>query len=265
MKRRDFLLISLGAALAVPAWAAENGKSSPISTGAAINKAGRQRMLSQRMAKAFGMQMLGVMPEKAAELLGASQRLFETQLDELRTLQPNEGIHAAFGALEKAWDAYKVVLAAKRTPENARQVLEESEKTLRAAHALTGLYEKHAGSNAGRLVNVAGRQRMLSQRMAKSFIFIQAGVSTDTLRPELDKARGEFVAALDELNAAKENTDAIRNELMLGNTQWMFFDQALKARDSAREVAIRDVATTSERILEVMNTLTGQYEALMRG
>lgn len=263
MKRREFLVLTAGTLLASPLLAAEPGKG--LSLGAAINKAGRQRMLSQRMAKAFAMQAAGVMPDKAGSLLEQSRRLFEAQLAELKTLAPNEAIQTALADLDKEWAGYREVLGRPRTPDNARLVLAESEKTLRAAHVLTGLYEKQAASSAGHLVNLSGRQRMLSQRMAKCFLFEQSGVAADSLKVEQEAARRDFVAALAELNAAPQNTAEIRTELGLANTQWLFFEQALNGQERNREVAARNVATTSERILEVMDGLTGQYEKLVRG
>ncbi len=263
MKRREFLVLAAGALLATPLLAAETGKG--LSLGAAINKAGRQRMLLQRMAKAFAMQAAGVMPDKAGSLLEQSLRLFEAQLAELKTLAPTEAIQAALADLDKAWSGYREVLGKPRTPDNARLVLAESEKTLRAAHVLTGLYEKQAASSAGHLVNLSGRQRMLSQRMAKCFLFERSGVASDNLKVELEAARRDFVAALAELNAAPQNNAEIRTELGLANTQWMFFEQALNGQENNRDIAARNVATTSERILEVMDSLTGQYEKLVRG
>ncbi len=257
--------MSTAAAMLAPmVFATEAGKTGGLTLGAAINKAGRQRMLSQRMAKAFAMQTAGVMPDKAGSLLDQSRKLFEAQLVELKTLAPTEAIQAALAELDKAWASYREVLGRPRTPENAQLVLAESEKTLRAAHVLTGLYEKQAGSSAGHLVNISGRQRMLSQRMAKCFLFEQSGVAAEALRKEQEAARRDFVAALAELNAAVQNTAEIRTELALANTQWLFFEQALNGQERNREVAARNVATTSERILEVMDSLTGQYEKLVR-
>ena len=102
MKRRDFLASTAALLLATPLLAAEAGKGS-LTVGAAINKAGRQRMLSQRMAKAYAMQVAGVMPDKAGSLLEQSRRLFEAQLAELKTLAPTEAIQAALADLDKAW------------------------------------------------------------------------------------------------------------------------------------------------------------------
>ncbi|UCV14458.1 type IV pili methyl-accepting chemotaxis transducer N-terminal domain-containing protein [Quatrionicoccus australiensis] len=261
MRRRSFILGALSSLVARPLFAAEG---SAMSLGAAINKAGRQRMLSQRMAKAFTMLVLGAMPQKAEVLLEQSRRLFESQLVELASIAPGEAIKGGLLDLERAWAAYRDVLGRPRTPENLRLVLAESDRTLRAAHQLTGLYEKQAGSTAGHLVNISGRQRMLSQRMAKCFLVEQSGIVSEALRGELDAARRDFVAALKELNQAPENTPEIRIELELANTQWLFFEQALNGRET-RELAVRNVATTSERILEVMDGLTGRYEKLVRG
>jgi nitrate/nitrite-specific signal transduction histidine kinase len=265
MKRRDFLMLTAGCLLAPGALAA--GTTSPagtLSVGAAINKAGRQRMLSQRMAKAFAMQVLAVMPERADNLLEQSRRLFEAQLLELALLQPSEGIRTNLADLERQWAVYRETLGRPRTAEQLPAVLAESERTLRLAHTLTGLYEQQAAGNAGHLVNLAGRQRMLSQRMAKCFLSEQSGIGSPALKTELEASRRDFVAALAELNGAPENNAEIRIELALANTQWLFFEQALSGLEHHRPIALRNVATTSERILEVMDSLTGRYERLVR-
>ena len=103
---------------------------------------------------------------------------------------------------------------------------------------------------------------MLSQRLAKSFMLIEAGQDPTVLSKQLETARTEFVLALDALEAAPVSTKAIKENLALARMQWMFFQSALNGKD--KTVARRDVATTSERVLEVMDSLTGLYDAALK-
>ena len=59
-------------------------KDSGLSMLEAINQAGRQRMLSQRMAKCYAQQLLGVKVDQAQQLLAASATRFDEQLANLR-------------------------------------------------------------------------------------------------------------------------------------------------------------------------------------
>ena len=55
----------------------------------AINKAGRQRMLSQRMSKAYLALVQQVEPGTAQQVLDRSVALFDRQLVELKAFAPN--------------------------------------------------------------------------------------------------------------------------------------------------------------------------------
>jgi hypothetical protein len=58
------------------------------------------------------------------------------------------------------------------------------------------------------------------------------------------------------------STTAIRNELELAASQWLFFESAL--RRPADDMGLNAVATTNERLLSVMDKLAGLYEAALR-
>ncbi|MEO8807005.1 MAG: type IV pili methyl-accepting chemotaxis transducer N-terminal domain-containing protein [Burkholderiaceae bacterium] len=109
-------------------------------------------------------------------------------------------------------------------------------------------------------INKAGRQRMLSQRMAKRWSDCKAAASTT----EMNKARDEFIAAHDLLKKAPEATPAIKAELVLAEAQFGFFDTALRTlRSGAPDTShMTNVFTTSERILQVMDGVTGMYSKL---
>lgn len=231
--------------------------------GAAINQAGRERMLSQRLAKAYFQIGLQVEVERSRKILDASVAQFDRQLVELKNYAPTPDIRDTYLKLEKVWLAYKDLLIAREpSPASGRQVLEISEQVLALAHQGTTQLETLAPGPAGRLVDLSGRQRMLSQRLAKLYQARAWGIAAAGSAAELEAARKEFSAAHQELAAASANGPQIAGSLELVKQQWFFFENALGQRGDRRALAA--VATSSERILEEMEGLVGLYEKLGR-
>ena len=131
---------------------------------------------------------------------------------------------------------------------------------LRTKGSWVRILEKLAGTPSSRLVNIAGRERMLSQRMSKLYQARAWNVAPEAGAADLEQLRREFLAGLAELEAASANNPAIREALTLGRQQWIFFDAALKSQGDDKRILGTNVATTSERILEVMDTVTGMVE-----
>lgn len=230
----------------------------------AINKAGRERMLSQRMAKAYFQMGMGIDAEASKRVLNTSIAQFDRQLVELKNYSPTPEIKETYLKLEGSWIAYKdVLIGAAPSAEAGKKVLALSEQVLVLANQGAVQFEKYSGSNAGRLVNLSGRQRMLSQRMAKFYQAQAWGVGDANSGAELEKARKEFTAAHQELSVAPANTQNIKDALQLVGQQWFFFENAvtLKAGGDNKKAAT-NVATTSERILEEMENAVGLYERI---
>lgn len=124
-------------------------------------------------------------------------------------------------------------------------------------------YEAASGKPVGKLVNIAGRQRMLSQRMAKFYLAATLPVDAATATAEITKARTEFLAATEVLRNAPEATARIREELQLADGQWVFFDSALKRlQPGTSGKPLSDVFVASENLLAVMDRVTGLYSAI---
>lgn len=262
MQRRHFITTAGAVALAglgaLPAWAQVTDLND------AINKAGRQRMLSQRMGKAWLALVHGVEPTAAQQVLDKSMALFDRQLAELKAYAPNAEIRDTYGKLEGAWSDYKAALVGTAPGKpGAAGVLQADARVLALAHQGTVQYEAASGKPVGRLVNVAGRQRMLSQRMAKFYLAAMLPVDAATASNEITKARTEFLSAMEVLRSAPEATSRIKDELQLADGQWVFFDSALKKlQGGASAKPLQDVFVSSENLLSVMDRVTGLYSAI---
>lgn len=266
MNRRHFLhasLLTSGSLLLLPTVYADG----PIThINDAINKSGRQRMLSQRLAKSYLQMGQSIDLTRSKKIFSASMAVFERQLAELEAYAPTTENKATLAELRKTWGAYKSILVSNAPNlQDAKAIMVVNEQVLTLAHASTVQLEKSSGSVAARLVNISGRQRMLSQRMAKFYQAINWGVASSDALKNLAKARDEFLSAMTELASSPKNTSAINAEMALAQQQWLFFDQALKSSADSMETKVRfatNVATTSERILETMDRIAGMYEQL---
>jgi hypothetical protein len=257
VKRRAF--IASAALMAVTA------NAQVIDLNDAINKAGRQRMLSQRMSKAYLALVQQVEVDSARLVLDRSISLFDRQLAELKAFAPAPDIKETYGKLEASWSEYKGLLVGTApSKEQAAKVVQLDSSLLALSHQGTQQYEHVSAKAVGKLVNVAGRQRMLSQRMAK---FCLAGVlhmDSHAGAIEIAKARTEFLAAMDTLRNAPEATSKIKDELALADNQWIFFDQGLQRLAGAQPTPklMSDVFITSENLLSVMDRITGLYSGI---
>ncbi len=225
-----------------------------------INVSGRQRMLSQRIVKAYLQVGLGVSPELSRRQLADAVQLFENQLKQLRRGAPDAQSRQSLASMEKQWRRFKFVAMGPVNRGGAESLLGMDTELLAAAHEMTLALQSRSGIATARLVEMAGRQRMLSQRLAKYYLARGWGIASHSAARELGSAHVEFDGALATLRTAPENTAEIQKELEAVALQWEWFKNALALEGAASYGII--VANASEAILNSMELVTALYEKL---
>jgi len=226
----------------------------------AINKAGRQRMLSQRMLKDYSMIGLGVNQRYAQGQLDDAIRLFDEQLAELEEYAPNSSIRKALEEVVTLWKPYRAVIKKKPDRSKALDLLRQSADLLRATHKVVMMLEDLSTTPAGRLVNMAGRQRMLSQKISMLYMYQVWGLDNASIRSEMRQAVNEFKGALSELSNETTNTDALKQKLRRARTEWKLFKHGLDGKEGKPIPYI--VNLTGDKLLNTMNEITALYAQL---
>lgn len=228
----------------------------------AINRMGRFRALSQRIAKAYCQLHLSVQAKAAEQVLDAARKLARSGFEDLAKSPLAADMAGPLAEVRKLYEDLEAKLVMPPTRESVSAVAAQADKLLVAANAATVALEKQAKISTGNLVNTAGSQRYLSQRLAKSYFLSAAGLGDKAMRDQMAADKAEFTKNMAALSGAPVNTSAIRNELQMGEQQWVFFNASLEREPDVR--GLQAVATSSENLLEVMNNLTVQYETVSK-
>lgn len=231
-----------------------------LTMGVALDKAGRQRMLTQHMLKSYALTGMKLRIGADADLRKAAE-LFETQLSELTGFAANDAERAQIGKIRLLWNDLRPELDFPPELDRAGELNDLAELLLRESHQLVLLLEQRSGTVAGHLVNISGRQRMLSQRIAKSYLLETWGLGAAGLAQQYKEAVEEFQVALSELQAAKINTPEINESLAQVLKNWQIFGISnFSAKYDARVPSL--VVRSMDKILGLMNETTALYAQL---
>ncbi len=224
----------------------------------AINRAGQQRMLSQRLVKLHALACSRTDGPAVALLMKDSVARVE---DNLRALE-SELAPATFGdlvgAARRAWGALREGLDASPRASELPRLDALAEAVLANADALVLALESSGLAQPVGVVNAAGRQRMLSQRMAKLALLLPTAPDAQAVQQALAAVEADFAAGLRQLEAAPLSTPAIRDLLAQGRAAW---EQLLATVPQAGQPGGRmQLAAASEDLLTVFDRLTEAYQ-----
>lgn len=272
MKQILFIVVALTTAFS--SWAQQQNQA--FLTGDMLNKSGAQRMLTQRLAKSYVAMYIGLDVEKNKRDIDNNIALFENRLGELKRIKVNNRYQNRLKKVENLWTDYKALILSRPTKENLEQLLVENTVILESCDLIVYELELYASRFSKKdelyqmnesilhLENVAGRQRMLTERILFHFLAHQSiiGGLNANIKEELTKALQDYEKTLVLLMGATENTPEIDYRLTLLSNEWEAIAKACqeKVEDSNR---IKNLLTLGNKLVTSMDEITSLYEELI--
>lgn len=234
--------------------AAQTGQAADASI---VSLSGQQRMLSQRIVKAWSQIGLNVQPEFSRAQLDESVRRFDGNLAVLEQAAGSPQAKNALAGLRAAWVPFRAAALGQVRQADAAQLDARAEDALMAAERLTRVLQDDANAPLSRWVNVAGRQRMLSQRLVKLYMLQQWGIGGAALRNETERVQNEFAGALSNMRQHADDP-MLRAELDKLALQWEWL-QTVLATEGAQSFRLI-MAEGGEAVLDLADQITSLYE-----
>ena len=253
-----------------------------------IDIAGRQRMLTQRMAKAVCNIHEGHVVDMHLEMLANDYHLFSDTLNILidgggehdlependrRTLEELGHVLTQWARLSEIVDhAIKTGTVSEEdlgyVSSHDLELLEDSD------HAVSLIEQNYANPNTLNMataitLNIFGRQRMLAQQSAKGYCYVASGHNNGEETANLEEARSIFSVSLDairfglpEMGIAPPPTDEIAAQLGVVAEIWQGMDAVFRAAiagTTPTEEEITFIAIESMQLQNAMNTAVQMY------
>jgi len=149
-----------------------------------INLAGKQRMLTQLMTKLSLQIDMNIQKKENLKKLKKASELYDSTLKDLKSTT-NKEVLKAITSVEKAWNPFyeelNHLIEGKKSKEALKYIIDKNEDLLKVSNDLVKAFE--ASNTSGNylekarlhIVNVAGRQRMLTQKMTKEKLLTVKG------------------------------------------------------------------------------------------
>jgi nitrate/nitrite-specific signal transduction histidine kinase len=224
----------------------------------AVDVAGKQRMFTQRMLKDYAMIGLDNSFGNPKEDLSKIMVAFEEHLDLLIDFNTDLETNKSLEKVKILWSAVKPALNEPPSKDKAGKMQEDLEALLKQSNEAVGFFAKQTGKASGEIINISGRQRMLSQRMASLYMLKVWGVNDPKFKEKMDKAMVLFEKSFKKLIQSDMNTPKITDLLNKAKKSFMFFKIMNKSNSKFIPALIYK---KSDEILKDMNTVTGLYAA----
>lgn len=258
--------------------------SAEVDFSRTINLSGKQRMLTQKMAKESLLVALDVDKENNLANLKKTRDLFDKTLKGLKNGDESLGlvalkkpkIQSQLDTVMGLWEGYDaaisgIISAGSASEAQINSVALLNLPLLKEMNRAVKFYESEASDGdlnpaLAAAINISGRQRMLTQKMSKEFLLIAKGKDADANSESLNKTVALFDNSLNglingdaSLGLSPAPTPDLKAQLEKVQTMWLEFKAAVEAPPVPDTVQV--VATKNLPLLKEMNKAVGMFEA----
>jgi hypothetical protein len=225
-----------------------------------IDIAGKQRMLSQRIAKDYLYAGKKIAVLKAKKQLAESLREMEDTHKILVDSINDPEIKNLLSFVALSMEDFKATANEPFTLDNAQLIIDLSESMLEGSQYVVDSLKDKVKQSESAIVGKSGKQRMLAQRIAKYYIAYQAGIKDKNTVDQMKAAVAEFSKSHKTLMANPSNTPEINRQLNGVDRLWKIVYKFYLNIEKGGLPLI--VFNTTDDITKKMNKITALYVAL---
>ena len=228
-----------------------------------VDMAGKQRMLSQRIVKDYLYKGRKVATAKASKQLSSSTTEFSKALKTLNSSLNDEEIKNLLEFVEMSFNDFKEITKQPFDLDNAQIALDLSESLLEGSQFVVDSIKSSSTISKDKtksaIIAKSGKQRMLSQRIAKYYIAYQSGIKDKNTVDQMKATVKEFDKNHKELMANKSNSTEINQKLNNVDKLWKIVYKFYNAIEKGGLPFI--VFKSTDDITKKMDEITKLYVA----